>query len=85
MQERISHAEGVELADALDSKSSVGDNVRVQVPPSAPFNLCFSKQRFLIFSPLFGIFLFVSLFVFVSALIIAFTGQRFNHTLQSDK
>ena len=29
-------AEVVELADALDSKSSVGNNVWVQVPPSAP-------------------------------------------------
>ena len=24
------------MADAADSKSAVGDNVRVQVPPSAP-------------------------------------------------
>ncbi len=24
------------MADAMDSKSIVGDNVRVQVPPSAP-------------------------------------------------
>ena len=29
-------AEVVELADAPDSKSGVGDNVWVQVPPSAP-------------------------------------------------
>ena len=29
-------AEVVKLADALDSKSSMGDHVRVQVPPSAP-------------------------------------------------
>ena len=30
------NAEVVELADASDSKSDIGDNVRVQVPPSAP-------------------------------------------------
>ncbi len=31
-----SQAEVVELADALDSKSNVGNYVWVQVPPSAP-------------------------------------------------
>lgn len=34
-------AEVVELADALDSKSSVGDYVRVRVPPSAPIKCSF--------------------------------------------
>ena len=29
----------MELADVLDSKSSVGNNVRVQVPPPAPKGL----------------------------------------------
>ena len=32
----FNNAEVVELADASDSKSDIGDNVRVQVPPSAP-------------------------------------------------
>ena len=32
-----SFAEVVKLADALDSKSSGSDTVRVQVPPSAPY------------------------------------------------
>lgn len=46
-------AEVVELADALDSKSSSGNRVWVQVPPSAPYRgeplgsprFCFIKSR----------------------------------------
>ena len=38
LQDNRIYAEVVKLADALDSKSSIGNNVRVQVPPSAPKN-----------------------------------------------
>ena len=46
---KIFHAEVVELADASDSKSDVGNNVRVQVPPSAPNKNFDNGQNFYFF------------------------------------
>ena len=46
------YAEVVELADAPDSKSGDGDIVRVQVPPSAPYQNNTNqdtKSRFVLF------------------------------------
>ncbi|GEM_PF-4719505 len=38
-QDNLSYAEVAELVDAVDSKSTAGNSVGVQVPPSAPITL----------------------------------------------
>ncbi len=44
------------MADATDSKSVVGNNVRVQVPPSAPEAKIGQKSLFLpLFLHIFGV------------------------------
>ena len=45
------HAEVVELADALDSKSSDGNIMRVQVPPSAPKTFRITSESLFVCAP----------------------------------